>query len=81
MATDNLKQVSKSLGKTRQETRQETRRFAQNLPIVEKSADQVGTLYTFRMDFYTYTDSPQVYIDVYFYPRFRTLEWLGVGNG
>lgn len=81
MATDSLKQVSKTLSGVRQETRHSTRRFAENLPIIEKSSDLVGTLYTFRMEFYTYTDSPSVSLSVYIYPRFRTLEWLSVNNG
>jgi hypothetical protein len=81
MATDNIKQVGKNLGHTRQQTRHSTRRFAANLPVVEKSLDRVGTLYTFRMDFYTYTTSPNVYIYIKFLPRFRTMSYVGAGNG
>lgn len=80
MATDSLKQVSKRLGSTRQQTRYSTRRYAQNLPIVEKSLDRVGTLYTFRMSFFVYTGSPSVYLYVKFFPRFRSLEYIGAGS-
>lgn len=81
MASDSLEQVGKNLGQTRKETQLQSRRFAQNLPVIEKSTDIVGTLYTFRMDFYTYTDSPVVYLDIIFFPRFRTLDWMSVNNG
>lgn len=81
MATDSLKQVGKRLGQTKKQTQHSTRRYAQNLPIVEKSLDRVGTLYTFRMSFFIYTDSPSAYLTVKFFPRFRSLEYIGAGNG
>jgi hypothetical protein len=81
MASDSLKQVGKDLKHTQDQTNHSTRRFAQNLPTVEKSLDRVGTLYTFRMDFYTHTTSPSVHIYIKVLPRFRSMRYVGAGNG
>jgi len=81
MATDSLKQVGKTLEHSRQQTKHSTRRVAYNMSIVEKSLDRVGTLYTFRMDFVTYTDSPSVYLEVRFFPKYKSMQYIGAGVG
>jgi len=81
MATDSLKQVGKDLRHTQDQTNHSTRRFAQNLPVIEKSLDRVGTLYTFRMHFYVYTTSPSVHVYIRFLPHFRSMGYVGAGNG
>ena len=67
---DSLIQVGSALNKSQKSIQHVTRRFEENLPIVEKSLDRVGTLYTFKMEFLTYTDRPLVTLDIRFLPKF-----------
>jgi|PlaIllAssembly_1097288.scaffolds.fasta_scaffold04453_6 hypothetical protein len=68
--TDSLVQLGGDFKKTQDHIQHVSRRFEENLPIVEKSLDRVGTLYTFKMEFLTYTDRPQVILDIRFLPKF-----------
>jgi len=70
MGYDSLIQVGKDLRKNQENIKQVTERIAENLPVVEKTTDRLGILYTFRMEFYTYTDRPFVFLDIEFKPKF-----------
>lgn len=73
MAADRLNELSKRLDKTRREIRHTTRAVAQNHPTIERSLDMLGALYTYQLEFKTYTDSTQVMLDITIFPRFRSL--------
>jgi hypothetical protein len=70
MGYDSLVQVGKDLQKSQEDIKHVTNRVSENLPIIEKSLDRIGTLYTFRMEFYTYTSRPAVLLDIDFSPKF-----------
>ena len=67
---DSLIQVGKDFLESKEDIQHVSRRFVENLPIVEKSLDRLGTLYTFRMHFYTYTPKPVVSLDIEFFQKF-----------
>jgi len=70
MGYDSLVQIGTGLGKTQDNIKHITKRVSENLPIIEKTLDRLGTLYTFKMEFYTYTDRPVVILDIKFIPKF-----------
>jgi hypothetical protein len=70
MGYDSLIQVGKDLKEHKDSVEHITRRVAENFPVIEKSLDNLGTLYTFRMEFYTYTDHPVVSLDIEFFSKF-----------
>lgn len=73
MALDRLAELGKVLDKTRGSIGSTTRDTAQNFPVIEKSLDLLGSLYTYRLEFKTYSNNSTVYLDLYFLPRFRAL--------
>jgi hypothetical protein len=70
MGYDSLVQVGTALQKDKESINHVTIRVSENLPIIEKTRDRVGALYTFRMEFYTYTEKPSVSLDIHFAPKF-----------
>jgi len=70
MGYDSLVQIGTGLRKTQDGIKHITNRVSENLPIIEKTLDRLGTLYTFKMEFYTYTDRPVVILDIKFIPKF-----------
>jgi hypothetical protein len=70
---DSLIQVGNDFLGSKKDIQHVSRRFVENLPIVEKSLDRVGKLYTFKMHFYTYTPRFIVSLDIEFFEKFVSL--------
>jgi hypothetical protein len=71
--SDSLIQVGRTTNKSKKDIQYVSDRFTENLPIVEKSHDRLGKLYTFRMDFYIYTPRPIVTLDIEIFQKFVSL--------
>jgi len=67
---NSLIQVGNAFQETRDNVTHVTTRISHNSPIIEKSLDRLGTLYTYRLEFYTYTNRPTVSLDIEFLPKF-----------
>lgn len=73
MASDSLKQVGKAIKTTRKNIGAATRDIARVEPIIERTMDTFGVLDTFKMEFYTYTDTPSVHLNIIFLPPVRNI--------
>ena len=70
MGYDSLVQVGKDLQKNKEDIKHVADRISENLPVIEKSLDNLGALYTFKMEFYSYTSQPNIRLDIEFFPKF-----------
>ena len=68
--SDTLIQLGKTFEDDRKSIKHTSRRVTKLEPIVEKSMDYVGTLYTYTMEFYTYGES-SVSLDIKFFEKHK----------
>lgn len=73
MIIDDLIQLGKEFDQDKKDTKHATNRVTKYEPIVEKCMDNVGMLYTYSMEFYTYGDSFTVSLDIKIFPKFRNI--------
>lgn len=69
MAIDRVKQVGKSLNKTRKDIDHTTRKIQNNLPVREGNNDLIGSLYPYKFEFKAYA-SEAVFLDIMFEDKF-----------
>lgn len=70
MATDRLRQVGRSLNKSKNFIDTTVRNYSTNLTLVERSLDLITPINTYNLEFKTYGESGQVFLTLQFYERY-----------
>lgn len=73
MYNNDLVELGKELDRNSKEIKHSSRRATKLNPIIEKSKDLVGSLYTYKMEFYTYGDESSVTLDIFFFEKVKNL--------
>lgn len=71
MATSNLRKLGRSLGRTSKDVGAATTSIQEHFPVVESSTDIITPFNRIVFDFYTYTQSPSVYLDIVIYDKIK----------
>ena len=73
MATRNIDKFGRQLGRTGRTIKASTGRVGTNFSLIEATTDIITPLSPYHFDFYTYTESPSVYLDITIMEKFKVL--------
>lgn len=69
--SDTLKQVGKTIGKSKRDTEYNLTRYSQNFPMIERVLDIFDSVMPFVMEFITEIPKNNVSLNLYFYPLYN----------